>query len=60
MKINVYIHICCFNNWKDIVYTFLEKMVLSELYSVVSEVRCVVLGNCDVSDIIQKYPKNSD
>jgi len=57
MKINVYIHICCFNNWKDIVYTFLEKMVLSELYSVVSEVRCVVLGNCDVSDIIQKYPK---
>ena len=53
----VYIHICCFNNWKEIVHTFLKKMVVSKLYFAISEVRCVVLGNGDISDLIQKYSK---
>ena len=57
IKKYVYLHICCFNNWKKIVCTFLEKMVVSKLYFAASEVRCVVLGKGDISDLIQKYPK---
>ena len=57
IKKYVYIHICCFNNWKEIVHTFLKKMVVSKLYFAISEVRCVVLGNGDISDLIQKYSK---
>lgn len=59
IKKYVYLHICCFNNWKKIVCTFLEKMVVSGLYSSISEVRCVVLGKGDISDLIHKYPKIS-
>ena len=57
IKKYIYIHIYCFNNWKEIVHTFLHKIISSKLYSIVSEVRCVVLGNGDISDIIQQYPK---
>ena len=44
-KIVIYFHICCINNWLEIVTNLLFKIKLSGLYSNIFEIRCVVLGN---------------
>ena len=44
-KIVVYFHICCINNWVEIVTNLLFKIKLSGLYNNIFEIRCVVLGN---------------
>lgn len=44
-KIVVYFHICCINNWVNIVSKLLFKIKNSGLYDKIFEIRCVVLGN---------------
>lgn len=47
----IYFHICCINNWKEIVSSLLEKIKSSGLYDNIKEIRCGVLGICDDSEI---------
>ena len=43
MKIYVYIHVCCINNWKDIFMTLYHTIRESGLYDNVSGIKCNVL-----------------
>ena len=44
-KIVIYFHICCINNWVNIVSNLFFKIKNSGLYEKVFEIRCVILGN---------------
>jgi beta-1,4-mannosyl-glycoprotein beta-1,4-N-acetylglucosaminyltransferase len=44
-KIVVYFHICCINNWLEVVSNLLFKIKQSGLYNKIFEIRCIVLGN---------------
>jgi len=50
MKNYIYIHICCINNWVDIVSKLLFKIKDSSLYDKISEIRCSILGNYDTEN----------
>ena len=43
--IYVYFHICCINNWEEIVSRLMFKLKNSGLYHIVREIKCIVLGN---------------
>ena len=43
--IYVYFHICCINNWEEIVSRLFFKLRNSGLYNIVTAIKCVVLGN---------------
>ena len=45
IKIYIYFHICCINNWVDIVSNLLFKIKNSGLYKIITEIRCVILGD---------------
>ena len=45
----IYFHICCINNWKDIVSELLFKIKNSGLYNKIKEIKCIILGNYDDS-----------
>jgi len=45
MKRYIYIHICCINNWKDIVGDLVNKIKDSGLYEKIDEIRCCFLGD---------------
>jgi hypothetical protein len=47
MKKYIYFHICCINNWKDVVNDLLFKIKDSKLYDFIDEIRCCILGKCD-------------
>lgn len=49
IPIYIYFHICCINNWKEIVSKLLFKVKSSGLYNILKEIRCVVLGDYDNS-----------
>lgn len=49
IPIYVYFHICCINNWKEIVSELLFKIRNSGLYNKITEIRCVILGDYDNS-----------
>jgi len=56
MKNYIYLHICCINNWKDIVKHLFANIKSSGLYDIIDEIRCVVLGtNDDVNYINDNY-----
>jgi len=44
-KSYIYIHICCINNWVEIVSLLFEKIKESGLYNHITKIRCVILGN---------------
>lgn len=45
----IYIHICCINNWKEVVSELLFKIRNSGLYDKIKEIKCVILGDYDNS-----------
>ena len=45
MKNYIYIHICCINNWEDVLNKLLSNIKLSGLYYIIDEIRCIVIGN---------------
>jgi len=51
VPIYIYFHICCINNWEEIVSRLFFKIKNSGLYSLVKEVRCVILGDYNNSYI---------
>lgn len=44
IKILIYIHVCCLNNYEDIFINLINSIKESKLYDVVHEIRCGVLG----------------
>ncbi len=52
----IYFHICCINNWRDVVQKLFNKIHESALYDKIDEIRCVVLGK-DYDDTIFQDPK---
>jgi hypothetical protein len=40
----IYIHICCINNWAEIIAELLDHIKNSGLYDTVDEIRCGILG----------------
>jgi beta-1,4-mannosyl-glycoprotein beta-1,4-N-acetylglucosaminyltransferase len=49
-KIIIYFHICCINNWVEIVSKIFFKIKHSGLYNYVFEIRCVVLGDTGIEE----------
>lgn len=45
MKKYIYFHVCCINNWKEIVGNIWYQIKDSGLYHEVDEIRCSVIGN---------------
>uniref|UniRef100_A0A6C0I5K7 Glycosyltransferase n=1 Tax=viral metagenome TaxID=1070528 RepID=A0A6C0I5K7_9ZZZZ len=43
MNVYIYFHICCINNWANIVTFLYDKIKSSGLYDVVTEIRCGVI-----------------
>ena len=41
----IYIHVCCINNWKDILGALLYKIKDSLLYDKIKEIRCGIIGD---------------
>lgn len=52
MKNYIYLHICCINNWKDILNNLLFKIKDSGLYDKIDEIRCCILGNYDNYELL--------
>lgn len=44
MKKYIYFHICCINNWTEIVRNILRSIFSSGLYEEITEIRCCILG----------------
>jgi beta-1,4-mannosyl-glycoprotein beta-1,4-N-acetylglucosaminyltransferase len=49
--IYIYFHICCINNWEEIVSRLLFKIKNSGLYMLIKEIKCVILGDPNNSPI---------
>jgi len=45
MKIYIYMHICCVNNWGDVLKHLLRKIRHSGLYAEIEKIRCCILGD---------------
>jgi hypothetical protein len=45
MKTYIYMHICCVNNWADVLSDLLFKIHDSGLYSHIDKIRCCILGD---------------
>lgn len=45
MTTYIYMHICCINNWNEVVTNLFNHIRNSGLYDMVTEIRCGVLGN---------------
>jgi hypothetical protein len=43
VQVYIYLHICCINNWADIVTFLYYKIKSSGLYDVVTKIRCGVI-----------------
>lgn len=59
MKTYIYFHICCINNWSDIVTQFYADIKNSGLYEIIDQIRCGILGEHDGSHPLFTDPKVS-
>jgi beta-1,4-mannosyl-glycoprotein beta-1,4-N-acetylglucosaminyltransferase len=58
LPVYMYYHVCCIENWKQIMSRMIFKIKHSGLYDLLSGIRCTVLGNADfLSDPIFQDPK---
>jgi len=57
MKNIIYIHICCINNYRQVVNQLFYDIKQSGLYDIVQEIRCCILGNYDPELFIDKKIK---
>ena len=48
--IYIYFHICCINNWEEVVSNMIDQIKSNGLYDIVKEIRCSVLGECNVDE----------
>jgi beta-1,4-mannosyl-glycoprotein beta-1,4-N-acetylglucosaminyltransferase len=55
-KTYIYFHICCLNNYEDIVKSLLFNIKNSGLYNYIDEIRCVILGQYN-PDLFNNYNK---
>ena len=45
LKTYIYFHICCLENWKEVTENIIATIKNSGLFTIVSEIRCFILGN---------------
>ena len=57
MKTYIYMHICCINNYDDIVKNLINKIKHSGLYDIIDEIRCCILGNYNGLSCLANDPK---
>lgn len=57
MKTYIYLHICCINNWVQIVQDLLTQIKASGLYEKVDKIKCVLLTDTGVPDDIFRDKK---
>ena len=57
MKRYIYFHICCINNWKQIVSELFHHIKSSGLYESIHQIRCGVLGLGDQNHELFQDPK---
>lgn len=57
MKIYIYLHICCINNWEEVFSKLLSDIKTSGLYEKIEKIRCTVLTLECVSDELFQDPK---
>ncbi len=62
IPIYIYFHICLIGNWKEVVSNLLFKIENSGLYNYVNEIRCVILGdlnNTEINSVLKQFNKNN-
>lgn len=57
MSVYIYFHICCINNWANIVSRLYDQIRGSGLYDVVTEIRCTVIGEGAIVHPLFSDPK---
>ncbi len=57
MKVYVYIHICCINNWQEVFAKLLSDIKTCGLYDKIEKIRCVVLTMNSIPDELFRDPK---
>ena len=58
----IYFHICLIGNWKEVISNLLFKIHNSGLYNYVNEIRCVILGdinNTEIYSVLKQFDKNN-
>lgn len=50
MKIYIYLHVCCINNWIEVYQKLLSDIKKSGLYEKIEKIRCVLLSKTGVPD----------
>ena len=57
MKIYVYLHVCCINNWIEVYQQIISDIKTSGLYDKIEKIRCVLLTKTGVPDELFRDPK---
>lgn len=57
MRVYIYIHICCINNWKEVLDLLSFKIRDSGLYEIVCKIKCCVLGDFSSNISLFRDPK---
>jgi len=57
MKVFVYIHVCCINNWEEVLSQLLDDIRKSGLYEKIEKIRCVILTMNDIPGELFQDPK---
>lgn len=57
LPIIVYFHVCCVNNWMDVVNNLLNRIHNSGLYDKITEIRIIVLGDYTTAIHLFQDPK---
>ena len=57
IPIYIYIHICTKNTWIDVLNKLMQNIIHSNLYEVVTKIKCFVLGNLDTIPDCLRYKK---
>jgi recombinational DNA repair protein RecR len=58
-KTLIYIHICCINNWRDVLSEMFTAIRACGLWNIASEIRCSVLGDLyNLRDVLFLDPDN--
>lgn len=56
-KIHVFIHVCTINHWEYVLQRQLDRIVTSGLYEACESICLGILGDGDLKDYIERYPK---
>ena len=55
MRNYIYIHVCCVNNWKDVLHHLYSNIKTSGLHDIVTRIRCNVLCNPESKPSVELF-----